>query len=86
VALAGLVCGAMGLHLGVETLRKLPALRVSPWVNMAMSELSALLFLMAVWRLAQGDFGAFYWIVGGMIVALGKSVLDAWVLLVEINR
>jgi len=86
VALAGLVCGAMGLHLGVETLRKFPALRVSPWVNMAMSELSALLFLMAALRLAQGDFSAFYWIVGGMIVALGKSVLDAWVLLVEINR
>ena len=33
-----------------------------------------------------GDPGGYYWLAGGVILAFVKAVVDAWVLLVEINR
>jgi hypothetical protein len=36
--------------------------------------------------LTYGAGAGFYWLAGAMILSFVKSVADAWVLLVEINR
>jgi modulator of FtsH protease len=36
--------------------------------------------------LLLGGASGFYWIAAGVIISFIKAVMDAWVLLVEINR
>ena len=36
--------------------------------------------------LLAGNPAGLYWLAGGVIISFAKAVLDAWVLLVEINR
>lgn len=86
LALVAVICGSLGTHVAMKTLSLFPTDRISPSINMALAALSALVFLTAAWRLASGDDSGYFWIAGAMLISLVKAVLDAWVLLVEINR
>jgi modulator of FtsH protease len=55
-------------------------------VNLVLLELGILPFIIGGVLLLLGMEGGFYWIAAGVIVSFIKAVMDAWVLLVEINR
>jgi len=54
--------------------------------NMLLSQIALLPYLIAGFEiLLQGENG-FYWLIPAILFSFLKAVLDAWVLLVEINR
>jgi modulator of FtsH protease len=55
-------------------------------VNLVLLEFGILPFIVGSILLLLGIEGGFYWIAAGVIVSFIKAVIDAWVLLVEINR
>ena len=55
-------------------------------VNIALSQLATLPYLVGAIILLTGDANGLYWTVPAVIFSFVKAVLDAWVLLVEINR
>ena len=73
---------------GVSFALRRGALAAGPVIalNLLLTALSTLPYLVAAGLLFRGDMAALYWIATGMIVSVIKSVADAWVLLVEINR
>lgn len=50
------------------------------------NQVGLLPFLISGMLLLNGMPGGIYWIVPGFVLCLVKAFLDAWVLLVEINR
>jgi len=54
--------------------------------TMAMTQLAVLPYLIAGIILLSGNPSGIYWIVPGILISFLKSLLDAWVLLIEINR
>jgi hypothetical protein len=60
--------------------------KMSYLFNLSFNQIALLSYIVgAIILLLHGDTGI-YWIVGGVIVSFFKAVLDAWVLLIEINR
>ena len=55
-------------------------------LNVAMSQIATLPYLIGSIQLLGGSINGFYWFVPAVIFSFVKAVLDAWVLLVEINR
>jgi modulator of FtsH protease len=43
-------------------------------------------YLIGGWLLMGGSADGLYWVAAGIVVSFVKAVVDAWVLLVEINR
>ena len=54
--------------------------------NLVLLEIGILPFIVGGVLLLFGIESGFYWIAAGVIVSFIKAVIDAWVLLVEINR
>lgn len=54
--------------------------------NVLFNQLSLLPYLISGIILLSVGINALYWVVGAFIFSFMKAVLDAWVLLVEINR
>lgn len=54
--------------------------------NLVLLELGLVPYVVGGLLLVVGATSGFYWIAAGIIISFFKAVLDAWVLLVEINR
>jgi hypothetical protein len=87
IASVGVLLFLVGSGMEVYALRKV-SLQNRPAfiVNLALLELGILPFIVVGVLLLLGVEGGFYWIAAGVIVSFIKAVMDAWVLLVEINR
>ena len=87
IASVGVLLFLVGSGMEVYALRKV-SLQNRPAfiVNLALLELGILPFIVGGVLLLLGMEGGFYWIAAGVIVSFIKAVMDAWVLLVEINR
>jgi len=87
VMAAGLVVTALALVVSLQSRR---TIAVSSWlivsVNVMLSALATLPYLVAAAMLFAGNLNALYWIAAAMVLSVIKAVSDAWVLLVEINR
>jgi hypothetical protein len=83
----GLVAWPMALKLDLEMLRNAdPAYRGKFRLNMLLTQLAVLPYLLAgALVICRGPKGI-YWLVPGLLFSFVKAVLDAWVLLVEIHR
>jgi modulator of FtsH protease len=90
----GLEFGATGIAMAAApAIILVPLLRAAPQVHWGyifgrtlLAGLSCLPFLVCGVLLWLGDPRALYWLVPGVIVSLIATVLNAWVLLVEILR
>lgn len=54
--------------------------------NMLVDQTATLLYMTAGVALATNNAKGMYWMVAAILISIVKAVLDAWVLLVEINR
>jgi hypothetical protein len=84
----GLIAWTMISKIDIDTYRnkstkEFKRLHIS---NMFMDQVALLPYLVVGISLLTGEEKGFYWIVPAFIFSFIKSVLDAWVLLVEINR
>jgi hypothetical protein len=87
VLLVGLVSWTLVLGLDVSILRATePRYRRSFVLNIALSQLAALPYLIAGLSVLLSGAAGLYWLVPAVIFSFLKAILDAWVLLVEINR
>jgi len=55
-------------------------------INLVLLEFGIIPFIVGGLLLLFGMERGFYWIVAGVMASFIKAVMDAWVLLVEINR
>ena len=53
---------------------------------MFIDQLALLPYIVGGILLLEGALSGCYWVVGSVIISFLKATLDAWVLLVEINR
>ena len=67
-------------------LKKEPQYRSSYMLNMALTQLALLPYIVAGIIVLTRGAGGLYWLVPAIIISFIKALLDAWVLLVEINR
>src|SRR5690606_28862677 len=54
--------------------------------NVALFEAASIPYLVGGALVLAGSAAGFYWVAVGMLLSFFKAVVDAWVLLVEINR
>ena len=67
-------------------LKKEPQYRSSYMFNMALTQSALLPYIIAGIIVLTRGAGGLYWLVPAIIISFIKAILDAWVLLVEINR
>jgi modulator of FtsH protease len=60
--------------------------RVTFLFNVLLLEAATIPWLVGGILVLSGASSGYYWLAGGVILAFVKAVVDAWVLLVEINR
>jgi len=90
----GLGFAAIALILwGASTLLQHKAAHNNPFVaararrfNMALAQASALPIVLGAVSLLIGRGGGLYWLVAGTLLSFLSALLDAWVLLIEIQR
>jgi hypothetical protein len=86
LAMGATICGLTSA-LGIRSARRASAeLRWTFIRHLALLEIATLPYIVAGILLTYGAVAGFYWLAGAMILSFVKSVADAWVLLVEINR
>jgi hypothetical protein len=87
LAIGAVICGLTSA-LGIRSTRRAPAdLRWTFARHMALLWVATLPYLVAGILLTWGSaVSGFYWLAAAMMLSFVKSVADAWVLLVEINR
>jgi len=83
----GLLVWITAIRLDVMILlKKEPQYRSSYMFNMALTQLALLPYIVAGIIVLTRGAGGLYWLVPAIIISFIKALLDAWVLLVEINR
>ena len=87
VLVVGLIVWVKATTLDVTVLQtKKPQYRMPYMLNMALTQLALLPYIVAgIIVLTRGADGL-YWLVPAIVISFIKAILDAWVLLVEINR
>jgi hypothetical protein len=60
--------------------------RLPYMVNVVLTQLALLPYIIAGIRLLTRGACGLYWLVPAIVISFIKALLDAWVLLVEINR
>jgi hypothetical protein len=87
VLAAGAVVWAANTVLDAKALRKVEVQYRRPYMyNVALGQVATIPYIVGgVVVLTVGDVGL-YWIVPAVIFSFLKAIIDAWVLLVEINR
>jgi hypothetical protein len=75
------------LRLDVKMLRNTPKEYKRHYTqNLLFSQCAILPYFVSAIMLLSGHVCGLYWLVPGILLSFAKSVLDAWVLLVEIHR
>ena len=83
----GLLVWITAIRLDVMILlKKEHQYRSSYMLNMALTQLALLPYIVAGIIVLTLGAGGLYWLVPAVIISFIKALLDAWVLLVEINR
>jgi hypothetical protein len=82
----GLAAWAALVGFQLRARRLTPPLRAAFALRVLMGQAATLPFVVAGAGLLLGAGGGLYWLVPGLLVAVGWAVLDSWVLLVEILR
>jgi membrane protein CcdC involved in cytochrome C biogenesis len=54
--------------------------------NMMLNQIAILPYIISGISLMRGDLNGLYWLLAAMVFSFIKASLDAWVLLIEINR
>lgn len=87
ILVAGLVVWTLASLLDARVYRGTdPAYRARHRLNQALTQAASLPYVVGgVVMLAVGPAGL-YWVTASVVVSFCKAILDAWVLLVEINR
>ena len=87
IAAVGVLLFFVGSGMEIYALRKVNLQNRRPFIgNLVLLEIGILPFIVGGVLLLFGIESGFYWIAAGVIVSFIKAVIDAWVLLVEINR
>jgi hypothetical protein len=88
VLIIGLVTWTLATVLDIRTLQKTDAKYRRPFAStsMVLSQLAALPYPIAGIILLISGANGLYWLVPAVIFSFIKAIVDAWVLLVEINR
>jgi hypothetical protein len=87
VLLTGLAAWTIVWMLDISILRSMESRYRRPYViNMVLSQLAVLLYIIAGITVLVSGAGGLYWLVPAIILSFIKAILDAWVLLIEINR
>lgn len=88
VLIIGLVIWTLATVLDIRSLQETEARYRRPFVstNMVLSQLAALPYVIAGITILLSGAGGLYWLVPAVIFSFIKAILDAWVLLIEINR
>jgi hypothetical protein len=87
IAAVGVLLLFVGSGMEIYALRKVNLQNRRPFIgNLVLLEIGILPFIVGGVLLLFGIESGFYWIAAGVIVSFIKAVIDAWVLLVEINR
>ena len=55
-------------------------------LNMILNQVAILPYIISGISLIRGDLNGLYWLLAAMVFSFIKASLDAWVLLIEINR
>jgi modulator of FtsH protease len=87
VLVVGLVVLVHGTILDLRGLRRTDPERRGVFIaHVVLFEVAVLPYAIGAVLLITGDLAGVYWIAASIILSFIKAVLDAWVLLVEINR
>jgi len=87
VLVTGVVTWVITLRLDISIIRKTEAKYKRYYVqNILFTQCSLLPFIISGFMLLHQGLPGMYWLVPGIICSLVKSLVDAWVLLVEIHR
>jgi hypothetical protein len=87
IAVIGLVFVACGTAVEAYALRKVTLQNRGAFVlNLVLLEFGIVPYVLGGILILLGAASGFYWVAAGVIVSFIKAVMDAWVLLVEINR
>jgi len=87
IAAVGVLLFFVGSGMEIYALRKVNLQNRRPFIgNLVLLKIGILPFIVGGVLLLFGIESGFYWIAAGVIVSFIKAVIDAWVLLVEINR
>ncbi len=83
----GSICWLLMLKTDIDMLRKADNIYKQHYKrNMVFTQLAVLPYVVAGAIVWQAGFDGIYWLVPGIVCSILKSLLDAWVLLVEIHR
>ena len=83
----GLIVWITATMLDVTILRtREPQYRMPYMLNMVLTQLALLPYIVAGIIVLTRGVGGLYWLVPAIVISFIKAILDAWVLLVEINR
>jgi modulator of FtsH protease len=86
LAIGVITCGTATFD-GIKSVRGATAdLRGKFLRSLLLVEIATLPFLVAGTLILLGHAAGYYWLAGAILLSIVKSVTDAWVLLVEINR
>jgi modulator of FtsH protease len=83
----GVVTVVLGTRFGLRAIRaSQPEFRRHLSLNLVLFEVATIPYVIGGVLLLLGSDGGMYWIAAAICISLVKAMLDAWVLLVEINR
>jgi modulator of FtsH protease len=83
----GIATVALGTRFGLRAIRaSQPEFRGHLGFNLFLFEIATIPYVIGGALLFRGDDGGMYWIAAAICISLAKAMLDAWVLLIEINR
>jgi hypothetical protein len=83
----GIIVWCISLRIDIGMLQKTaPEYKKHSIQNMVFTQLSVLPYIISGMIIIYQGFNGIYWLIPGIIFSFIKAVIDAWVLLVEINR
>lgn len=87
ILVVALILFVHGVVLDLRGLKRLDLQRRAAFIaHMILFAIAVLPYIVGALLLFADDFAGVYWIAAAVILSLVKAVLDAWVLLIEINR
>lgn len=75
------------LSLDIKMLKVAEAkFKINYRINLALTQLALWPAIVAGFITIESGFSGLYWLVPGVLFSFTKSVIDAWVLLIEVNK